>query len=633
MTPTPSPSPSPSPSPLTAIGTVTVVSGAPQVLHRSPQAASVLDGRQLRAATAPSLDGALRALPGVDRNRSNAPFTNYGQLRLSFAGAGSDRGSLLLDGIPAQDGFGGQVDWNAIPAAGLARGELLRGPGSALYGSGAIGGVLALSSLAPDTRAGGFLDLSAGGVTRENVTFASTGAIGPFASAITLATRRLGYGVIPPAQASPVDHVAISNADVAQVRLRRSGPRASLDLGALESDDAQDDGRTNDGFSRSLREAYATWSGGEAALLSVTAFLRSTAVVNLADKPAAPGALLYTQHVPTSDAGVRLRWSRAAGGGDLALVAERRSVTGRSDQLTAANAVQSDVSGTQRLDGLALQRTWDGRIGAIAGVRYDAIATNALGERHAAALSPRVALRVDASPATSLRAAFGTGVRAPYLNELIRSFRIGPVLQQNNPALVPERSRSAQIGIDVANAAGRFALDYTATRVTDAIGFATIAANVQQRRNFGRTATDAYTAEYARRTLCGSLRAFATSQHDRVVAGGRTQIGKRLAYVPDAAASLDAERTVGIVTGGLEVAYTGPTFADDLERQPLGATMLIGGRLSMRTGGGTTMTLALDNLADARYLTSLDRLGPPSSLTLRLSIPLGARTAPAPAGC
>ena len=82
----PSPSPSPSPAPPTAIGSVTVVSGSPQSLHRSPQAASVLDARTLRGSTAPALDGALRALPGLDRNRSNAPFTNYGQLRLSFAG-------------------------------------------------------------------------------------------------------------------------------------------------------------------------------------------------------------------------------------------------------------------------------------------------------------------------------------------------------------------------------------------------------------------------------------------------------------------------------------------------------------------------------------------------------------------
>ena len=633
-----SPSPSPSPSAAAAgpaaIGSVTVVSGSPQSLHRSPQAASVLDARTLRNATAPALDQALRALPGLDRSRSNAPFTNYGQLRLSFAGAGNDRGALFVDGVPAQDGFGGQVDWNAYPAESVVRAELLRGPGSALYGSGAIGGVLSLTTVPPALRADGGLSLAAGGVDRGSATYAASGALGDLATALTLATRRLGYDVIPPGQTSAVDRTAISTADTAHLRLRRGGPRAALDLDLLASDDAQQDGRPNDGFSRSLRQAAATWTQSGAATFALTAFGRETAVVNLADRnPTAPGALLYTQHVPSSDVGLRARWDRPTGGGDLALVAERRLVTGRSDQLTAADVIQSDVAGTQRLDGLAVQRTWDGRLGAILGARYDAIHTEALGRRDAGALSPRLALHYDASPATALRAAFGTGLRAPFLNELVRSFRVGTVLQQNNPNLVPERSRSAQLGFDAVSPGARFALDYTGTRVSNAIGFRTVSPTVQQRANFGRTASDAFTAEYERGGPCARVRGFATSQHDRVIAGSPAQIGKRLAYVPDSAASLDVERTVHALTGALELSYSGPTFSDDLERQPLGSAFLVGGRLTLRGADGTALSLAVDNLTDKVYLTSVDRVGAPSSVSLRLTVPVGTRPSAPPAAC
>ncbi len=630
----PSPSPSPAPTQPAAIGSVTVVTGSPQSLHRAPQAASVLDARALRGSTAPSLDQALRALPGVDRDRSDAPFTNYGQLRLSFAGAGSDRGALFVDGVPAQDGFGGQVDWNAYPAAGIARAELLRGPGSALYGSGAIGGVLALTSTPPALRADGALTLAAGGVDRSEASYAAAGGLGGIATALTLSTRRLAFDDIPPGQTSPVDRTAISTADVAHARLRTSGPHAALDLDLLASDDAQQDGRPHDGFARSLRQAAATWSHSGAATFALTAFGRDTSVVNLADRyPSAPGTLLYTQHVPSSDAGLRARWDRPLAGGDLALVAERRNVTGRSDQLTAANVIQSDVSGTQRLDGLALQQTWDGRLGAVVGARYDAIRTEALGTREAAALSPRLALRYDASRATALRVAFGTGLRAPYLNELVRSYRVGTVLEKNNPNLVPERSRSAQLGFDVVSAAARFAVDYTGTRVRDAIGFATLTPTVQQRSNFGRTATDAYTAEYQRGGPCALVRGFATAQHDRVTAASPAQIGKRLAYVPDSAASLDVERTVRALTGALELSYSGPAFADDLERQPLGTALLIGGRLTLRASDGSALSLAVDNLADRVYLTSVDRLGPPASVTLRLVLPVGAPVTTPAAAC
>jgi outer membrane receptor protein involved in Fe transport len=628
-------SPSPSPSPPAAMGSVTVVSGSPQSLHRSPQAASVLDARAVRDSTAPALDQALRALPGLDRNRSNAPFTNYGQLRLSFAGAGSDRGALFVDGVPAQDGFGGQVDWNVYPADSVVRAELLRGPGSALYGSGAIGGVLSLATVPPALRADGLLGLTASDGGRGEAAYAASGALGGIATALTVDTRRLGYDVIPPGQTSPVDRPAISTADTAHLRLRRGGPRSALDLDLLAGDDAQQDGRPNDGFSRALRQAAATWTQTGTATFAVTAFGRETSVVNLADRnPTAPGALLYTQHVPTSDAGLRARWDRPVGGGDLALVAERRLVTGRSDQLTAANVLQSDVAGTQRLDGLALQRTWDGRLGAILGARYDAIHTEALGRRDAAALSPRAALRYDASRATALRAAFGTGLRAPYLNELVRSFRVGSVLELNNPALVPERSRSAQLGFDVAGSSSRLALDYTGTRVRDAIGLRTINATTQQRANFGRTSSDAYSAEYERGGPCARVRGFATSQHARVTAGAPVQIGKRLAYVPDSAASLDVERTVRAVTGALELSYSGPTFSDDLERQPLGSALLVGGRLTVRGADGAALSLAIDNLTDKVYLTSVDRLGPPASMSLRLTVPVGARpSAPLSAAC
>ena len=621
----PSPSPSPTPSAPPQIGSVTVVSGGAQSLHRTPQAASVLDARSLRTSTAASLDAVLRTLPGFDRDRSNAPFTNYGQLRLSFAGAGSDRGALFVDGVPAQDGFGGQVDWNAFPTASIARAELLRGPGSALYGSGAIGGVLALTTLAPANVASGRLEASAGGADRGAASFAATGPAGALQTSVFAATRRLAYGVIPPGQTSRVDRTAVSTADTAHVRLRSTTAHTTVDLDALASDDAQQDGRPNDGFSRSLRQAALTWARAGDATLAVTAFARATTLVNLADKPGTPGALLYTQHVPTSDVGGRARWDRALRDGTLALVAERRIVTGNSDQIAFDGTVQSDVAGTQRLDGVALQRTWDARrFGAIAGVRYDAIETHALGDRHAAAISPRLALRYDASSAVALRAAFGTGLRAAYLNELVRSFRIGTVLQQSNSSLVPERSRSTQLGFDVATQAARFAFDYTGTRVSNAIGFRTLSATVQQRANFGRTATDAYTAEYDRGTACGRVRGFATAQHDRVVVGSAAQIGKRLAYVPDSAASLSFERTVHALTGAVELSYSGPTFSDDLERQSLGSAVLVGGRLTLRAPDGTALSLAVDNLADKVYLTSVDRIGPPASVTLRLSVPVGA---------
>ena len=92
---TASPSPSPTPSALPIIGTVRVVTGSQQSMHNLPVPASVLDQQAIVSLPAVTGDQVLRYLPGFDRNRSNSMFTNYGQLRVSFAGLGNDRGLVL----------------------------------------------------------------------------------------------------------------------------------------------------------------------------------------------------------------------------------------------------------------------------------------------------------------------------------------------------------------------------------------------------------------------------------------------------------------------------------------------------------------------------------------------------------
>jgi len=629
----PSPAPSPAPSPVPgSIGSVTVVTGSPESLHRAPQAASALTTQELHQTTASSLDAALRALPGFDRSRGDAPFTNYGQLRLSFAGAGQDRGALLVDGIPAQDGFGGQVDWNLYAPLSISRAELLRGPGSALYGSGAIGGVLSLTTTQPSQQSGALLAGSWGGEDHGSGFVTSTGAIGSWASAVTLSSVRLGFNDVPKNLQESIDRTAISTADIAHVRLSHDQPGNSLFFDALVGTDAQEDGQPNDGFSRSLDQLAASWVTGTTATLAVTGFARETKLTNLADNTTThPGALLYTQYVPTSDAGLRARWDRPVTDGDYTLIAERRIVSGWNDQLSPTGAVQSNVAGTQGLDSFALQRDWEGRFGAVLGARYDAVHTDARGQRQANAISPRLDTKYDLSPTTTFRAAYGTGLRAPFLNELIRSYRIGTITYESNPNLAPERSRSAQFGFDVATPGSRLALDYTGTIVHDALGFETLSKTLQQRSNFGETNTNAFTGEYRRGGPCSDVRLFGVAQHDRVTEGTPAQIGKRLAYVPDDAAAIDYERTTGPISAAIELSYSGPTFADSLQQEPIGQVLLFGERIAWKFPSGASLALAFDNLGDRYYLTTIDRQGPPSSLTLRLTVPVGARFAAKPA--
>src|ERR1700678_3576103 len=85
---TASPTPSPTPSALPVIGIVRVATGSLESLHQLPVPASVLDQQAMMSLPAITGDQILGNLPGFDRDRSNSMFTNYGQLRVSFAGLG-----------------------------------------------------------------------------------------------------------------------------------------------------------------------------------------------------------------------------------------------------------------------------------------------------------------------------------------------------------------------------------------------------------------------------------------------------------------------------------------------------------------------------------------------------------------
>ena len=76
-------------------------------------------------------------------------------------GASSDKSLVLIDGVPLNDASqpAGGFDFSAIDMADISRVEVLNGPQSSVWGSDAIGGVIAFTTRAPN---GVRLDLSGG---------------------------------------------------------------------------------------------------------------------------------------------------------------------------------------------------------------------------------------------------------------------------------------------------------------------------------------------------------------------------------------------------------------------------------------------------------------------------------------
>jgi hemoglobin/transferrin/lactoferrin receptor protein len=111
---------------------------------------TVLSRAELSAELATSIGDVFRYVPGVDYEAAGTRFGNEG---INIRGIGGNRVAILVDGVPLTDQFDTGSFSNAtrdfIDAGMIQTVEVLHGPASALYGSSAIGGVVAVRTPDP----------------------------------------------------------------------------------------------------------------------------------------------------------------------------------------------------------------------------------------------------------------------------------------------------------------------------------------------------------------------------------------------------------------------------------------------------------------------------------------------------
>jgi hypothetical protein len=127
--------------------------------------------------------------------------------------------------------------------------------------------------------------------------------------------------------------------------------------------------------------------------------------------------------------------------------------------------------------------------------------------------------------------------------------------------------------------------------------------------------------------------AWLTTQNARVQSGPAAIAGKQLQFVPQQSASVEYAGRVGQVGAGVTVSYLAQTYADDLNAQPLGTAVLLGARVRIPLADGAALDVRGDNLTSARYFSSIDRLGPPTLVSIGVSLPVGRSSVPSAASC
>lgn len=126
-------------------------------------AVTVLDREAIARLPASSLSEVLAFVPGVtmmfDSGASGLPMITS---RGFFGGGEVEYVKLLIDGVPVGDVESGNVDWQRFRASDIDRIEILHGPGSALYGDTALGGVIQVFTARPRDDGNGEVHLATG---------------------------------------------------------------------------------------------------------------------------------------------------------------------------------------------------------------------------------------------------------------------------------------------------------------------------------------------------------------------------------------------------------------------------------------------------------------------------------------
>jgi iron complex outermembrane receptor protein len=118
-----------------------------QRLVDSPQSVEVLTGEEIRQMGIRRLQDALKLMTGVDVLEAGNGFTAVG-IRGPMGGGQPKAVRILVDGTPMDNALTGGVDLNnlPVPLEAIDRVEVLRGPNGTLYGAGAEGGVIAITT-------------------------------------------------------------------------------------------------------------------------------------------------------------------------------------------------------------------------------------------------------------------------------------------------------------------------------------------------------------------------------------------------------------------------------------------------------------------------------------------------------
>ncbi len=495
---------------------VTVVADRGLAVTDEATSVAIFTQQQLLATPALGLDDRLHASAGFQLFRRTSSWTaNPTSQGLSLRGLGSTAASRTLvvsDQVPLTDPFGGWVHWDELPTLAIERVELVRGGAADLYGSSAIGGVVAIEPVAPaknlvfNADAFGASERSVG---QDALLSTTVRPIAFLAAYSGLATG--GYIAVAPAFRGSVDVPVNVHSESGRFELASAphpAPWRTFLLGNVLNE-ARNNGtpdqtngtrlwRSIGGFDDAVtgtQVALRGYGGREAYRQSFSAIAASRN----------SEALTKLQRVPLDEFGGVAQATRSLGSHAVAaLGVDLRDVRATDDETATSTRVTSSTSARQRAVGGYANAIWQPHGWSISGsVRVDSFRTfsaqqfitstpktNALPALSELFVGPRVGVVRSLPHGVALTATAFRAFRGPTMNELYRTGQVGQQITLANNTLLAERATGFELGVDAAGRVGGLRASYFWTEVNRPISAVLLAqtATTQtlERQNLGQ---------------------------------------------------------------------------------------------------------------------------------------------------
>ncbi len=642
-----------------AVATATRASRAPQ--HASANV-SLLAPDQIANHPSLTADALIRSLPSAATFRRSASLvadpSSQGLNLRGIGPSGVSRALVLVDDVPVNDPFGGWVYWRALPRLGLERVELVNGGASALYGSGALGGVL---SLIPRPIAGASADADASyGSFRTTLLAARAAQRWQRASGAVEGEwlRSDGYPVVAPRQRGPIDGDTPSMHGTLNARLlvrASSRLRLTTSLGAFR--ERQNGGTRFTGAEVGLVHAAmrAEQRAGAAGSFELTLYGRlqrfeqTRARISEGRQSEQRAA---RQDVPASAEGGSLLWRSLeldlGGKHELVVGGDVRHVSGTSREriypavAMAGSLARREAGGEQWLTGVFVEDLYTPVpwLQLDAALRFDAW-RNVRGERTQSyvdgardvvgfrsrteqALTPRGGVLVRPFDVLALRASAYRAFRAPTLNELYRPFQVGTILTASNERLKAETLTGAEAGFELAlHESCSLRTTGFWNKLEDPVTNRTLTEPLpsgaqRQRQNLGRARIRGLDTEVSFRwtSRFSSVLAYTLVDARVTHTGGASELkGKRLAQAPMHRGSmLLTFADPALFAATLQVRASSFQYEDDMNTLRMSGYAVVDALISRHLFWCIELFVAAENLLNARYLVGragVDTIGAP----------------------